>query len=134
MKIADLLLLLCLWPLAMRAQQTPGVLPGDTAVVNRIAIIDPGISLGRPLLLLPPSLQVDVEPGIPPFLLTGGTPGTPPPFLLGTLEQKVDLTSPLRLQMQSEARLRPLWMVLGSVQVAGTAYAAYRYIKKYGLK
>lgn len=114
------------------AQQRAG---GDTAAVstNRITIIDPGIALGKPVLLLPPSLQREVD-ALPPSLFLGEDPSAPPPFLLGVTDQKADLTSPLRLQMAQEAKLRPLWMVLGTVEAGGAAYAAYRYIKKHGLK
>ncbi len=114
------------------AQQRTG---GDTAVasVNRITIIDPGISLGKPILLLPPSIQGE-SPVFPPSLFLAEDPTAPPPFLLGVAGQKVDLTSPLRLQMAREAKLRPLWMVLGTIEAGGAAYAAYRYIKKHGLK
>lgn len=108
---------------------------GDTAAapVNRITILDPGIALGKPILLLPPSLQGE-SPVFPPSLFLAEDPTAPPPFLQGVAGQKVDLTSPLRLQMAREAKLRPLWMVLGTVEAGGAAYAAYRYIKKYGLK
>ena len=114
------------------AQQRAG---GDTAAstVNKITIIDPGMALGKPILLLPPSLQREVD-ALPSSLFLGDDPSAPPPFLLGVTDQKVDLTSPLRLQMAREAKLRPLWMVLGTVEAGGAAYAAYRYIKKHGLK
>ena len=114
------------------AQQRAG---GDTAAtsVNRITIIDPGIALGKPVLLLPPSLQREVD-ALPPSLFLGEDPTAPPPFLQGVTGQKIDLTSPLRLQMAREEKLKPLWMVLGTVEVGGAAYAAYRYIKKHGLK
>lgn len=103
------------------------------ATANRITIIDPGISLGKPILLLPPSLQNEAD-ALPPSLFLGEDATAPPPFLQGVLEQKADLTSPLRLQMAREAKLRPLWMVLGTIEAGGAAYTAYRYIKKHGLK
>lgn len=132
MKIADILLLICTLFLTASGQQRSDTQAKDTT--DKIILIDPGISLGRATLLLPPSLQDNATPGIPPFLPTGRTPGAPPPFLGGMIDQKADLTAPLRLQMAREAKLRPLWTVLGTVQVGGAAYAAYRYIKKHGLK
>ena len=134
MKIADVLLLICTLSLTASSQQRSDTQAKDTSSTNKVILVDPGISLGRATLLLPPSLQDNAMPGIPPFLPTGPTPGVPPPFLGGMIDQKADLTSPLRLQMEREAKLRPLWMVLGTVQVGGAAYAAYRYIKKHGLK
>jgi hypothetical protein len=134
MKIPCVVFLSLVATLAVLAQQRSG---GDTTVAdraNRITIIDSGISLGKPMLLLPPSLQSDREIAVPPFLFGGGTPGVPPPFPGGGVELRADLTSPLRLQMESEARLRTLYTVLGTVQVGGVAYLAYRRLKKYGLK
>ena len=98
---------------------------GDTvaATVSRITIIDPGISLGKPILLLPPSLQGELA-AFPPSPFLADDPTAAPPFLQGVTGQKVDLTSPLRLQMAREAKLRPLWMVLGTVEAGGAAYAA----------
>lgn len=134
MKIADILVLICISTLAASGQQRSDDQPTDTASANKVTIIDPGISLGKPILLLPPSLQEEATPEIPPFLPSGVAPGVPPPFLGGMIDQKADLTSPLRLQMEREAKLRPLWTVLGTVQVGGAVYAAYRYLKKHGLK
>jgi len=114
-------------------QHSQGERP-DSDATKRAIIVDPGLSLGKPTLLLPPSLRDDTAPVIPPFLLSEKSPGIPVPFLGGSPSMKVDLTSPLRLQMAREERLRPLWTVLGTVEVGGAAYAAYRYIKKHGLK
>ena len=105
-----------------------------TDTVNRITIIDPGISYGRPTLLFPLSLRHDAMSRISDYLFVGKTPGMPPPFLGGVMEEKLDLTFPFRLEMEREARLQPLWMVLGTMEFGGVVYVAYRHIKKYGLK
>ena len=47
--------------------------------------------------------------------------------------RRIDLMSPLLLQWESENRMRPIRIVLGSLSAGGAAYAAYRHIKKYGL-
>lgn len=55
------------------------------------------------------------------------------PFVGGVLEDKVDLTLPLRLHMEKQARLQPFQAILRTMQKAGAAYIAYRHINKYGL-
>jgi hypothetical protein len=134
MKISGVLFLSLVVTIAESGQQRSGSDTTGADTANRITIIDPGISYGRPTLLLPLSLQHDAMTGLPAFLFLEETPGMRPPFLGGVMELKTDLTAPLRLQMESEAKLRPLWMVLGTIEAGGAAYAAYRYIKKYGLK
>ena len=133
MKIPVVICLFLVVTLAASGQQRSG---GDTTGAdraNRITIIDPGISYGKPTLLFPLSLQHDAMTGFPAFLFLEETPGVRPPFLGGVMEQKVDLISPLQLQMESANRLRTLRTVLGTVQIGGVAYLAYRHIKKYGL-
>jgi hypothetical protein len=130
----SLILFLCWFQLNAAAGQQRVGSDHDTTKHDRIIIVDPGFATGKPLLLLPPELQSDNGFVLPPTLIPLPTPGTPPPFLLGPVEMKADLTSPLRLQMEREAKLKPWLMVLGTVQAGGAAYAAYRYIKKYGLK
>ncbi len=68
------------------------------------------------------------------FPSAGGSPGPLLPFIGGAIEQKIDLLLPLRLQMEQEKRLRPLWMVLGTIEAGGAAYIAYEHLRKYGLK
>ncbi|HCV43181.1 MAG TPA: hypothetical protein DGH68_06830 [Bacteroidetes bacterium] len=133
MKIIVLLSLTVFLVVAASSQQRSEVQPNDSAA-NRVILFDPGISTGKATLLLPKSLQSEPTFFIPPFLFSERAPGVVPPFLGGMIEQKADLISPLRLQMESEARLRTLRTVLGTVQVGGVVYMAYRRIKKYGLK
>jgi hypothetical protein len=134
MKMPGVTFLTLVITFATSGQQRSG---GDTTgadTVNRITIIDPGISYGRPTLLLLPSLQHDAMNGFPEFLFLEETPGGRPPFLGGMIQQKADLVSPLRLQMESAERLKTLRTVLGTVQIGGVVYLAYRHIKEYGLK
>jgi hypothetical protein len=133
MKTIGILAITVFLAVAASSQQQTEVQPNDSAA-NRVVLFDPGISTGKATLLLPRSLQGEPSFFIPPFLFSGQVPGVAPPFLGGMFEQKADLTSPLRLQMESEARLRTLYTILGTVQVGGVAYLAYRRIKKYGLK
>jgi hypothetical protein len=133
MKIPGTIFLSLVITFAASGQQRPG---GDTTgadTVSRITIIDPGISYGKPTLLFPLSLQYDAMNGFPTFLFLEETPGVRPPPLGGMIQQKADLVSPLRLQMESANRLKTLRTVLGTVQLGGVVYLAYRHIKKYGL-
>lgn len=102
----------------------------DTAG-RAIRLIDPGISIGRPTFILPPSLDIIPEdmPGLIPHDLAG-----PFPLLPITTGQKIDLISPFRLQMAKENEYRTWRKILGSVQFGAVGYLVYRRIKKYGLK
>jgi hypothetical protein len=96
-----------------------------------IRLIDPGISLGKPAFLLPPTLDIipDDLLGMSDNTLIGSTPFFP---LVTT--QKIDLISPFKLQRAKEEEFRTWRAILGSVQLGGVAYLAYRHIKKYGLR
>jgi hypothetical protein len=133
MKSARLILLCSTISVLAFGQQNSGA-HRDTSAHGQILLLDPGLSTGRPVLLLPPELQEDAGPVIPPTLIPSALPNTPPPFLLGAVELKADLTSPFRLQMAREEEMRPWVTVLGAISAGGAMYEAYRYIKKYGLK
>lgn len=51
-----------------------------------------------------------------------------------TYPEKIDLDSPLRLQLAKQNEYGTMRVVLGTVQLGGVAYIAYRHLKKYGLK
>lgn len=133
MKTIGVLVLTLILMFVASGQQQSDVQPNDSAA-NRVVLVDPGISSGRVTLLLPRSLQSESIYGIPPLLFPAGTAGAQSPFLGGVIEQRADLISPLRLQMESADRLKTLRTVLGTVQFGGVVYLAYRHIKKYGLK
>jgi len=132
MRIVGILLLSFTFTLAASGQQRSDLQSTDTASVRRIVIVDPGISLGRATLLLSPSFERDSLFIFPSFLHLKEDFPVGPPFVGGVFEERVDLLSPLRLQMGKESQLRSLQVVLGTVEIAGVAYLAYRHIKKYG--
>ena len=115
---------------ASPAQEQETGAAADTTRVYGVVIVDPGIALGKPILLLPPSLQPEVL--FEPSLFTDRYSGNFPPFLGGVYEPKVDLISPYLLQRQRDNKLSTLYTVLGAVELGGVAYIAYRHIKKYG--
>ncbi|MCK5572601.1 MAG: hypothetical protein KAJ12_07560 [Bacteroidetes bacterium] len=104
----------------------------DTASVREIILLDPGVALGKPTLLFPPSYEPGFTFGYPPLLYRGAHMGLPPSFISMEFEPKVDLLAPLRLQRKRERGLHTLYRVLGTVQAGAVAYIAYRHVKKYG--
>lgn len=133
MKILSITFFSFVITLAASGQHQSGSDTTTADTVNRITIIDPGISSGKPTLLFPLSLQHDAMTGFPEFLFLEETPGMRPPLLGGAIEPKVDLISPFRLQMESADRLKTMRALLGTVQIGGVVYLAYRHIRKYGL-
>lgn len=59
---------------------------------------------------------------------------TSPQFNSWSYQEKIDLDSPLKIQLAKQNEYGTLRVVLGTVQLGGVAYIAYRHIKKYGLK
>ena len=130
--VVTLALLFMTSALAVKGQVHPGAVLADTAQVNRIILLDPGLSLGRAMFLFPSALGSEL-PFRDPFLTSPGRDWGPVgPFIGGGIEPRADLMSPLRLQMEKE-RLSPFQTALGAIQVGAVGYMAYRHIKKYGL-
>ncbi|MBX2992071.1 MAG: hypothetical protein KF749_13015 [Bacteroidetes bacterium] len=117
--------------LAASAQDKPATQSKDTTR-SEVSILDPGISFGKPTFVLPPLLTL--TPGDFSEELHITAPSTPPPFLSSSVVEKIDLLSPLKLQRAREDDLSTLRTILGTVQLGGVAYLAYRHLKKYGFK
>lgn len=105
----------------------------DTGETQRVIVIDPGITLGTPILLLPPSLDEQGTFIVPPFTTPAAFPGGPAPFLMEPVTARIDLLAPLRLQHARENELNTLRTLLGAVQIGGVAYIAYRHLKERGV-
>lgn len=115
------------------ARQHAGAPPADTGRVNRIVLLDPGLSLGRATFLFPASVGTGLSFTDPAMMFAdGGFPGAGA-FVGGVLEPRADLMSPLRLQWAKEKNLSYFQMVLGAVETGAVGYMAYRHVKKYGL-
>ena len=132
MKIVSVFTLFFAFASAASGQQRSGFESVETDSAHRVVILDPGIALGRPILLFPSPLERDSLFVTPSFLMLGEIPAVAEPLIVGNFEQRVDLLSPLRLQMEKESGFRSLQAVLGTVELAGVGYLAYRHIKKYG--
>jgi hypothetical protein len=126
------LLLFVLCSTSLLAQQENVQMTGDTTRVDRPILLDPGFAFGKPIFLLPSSLQPKAS--LRSILFQELQPGMPPPFLGGGFEQKADLLSPYLLHWKQEQKYKTLYSILGAAQFGGAAYAAYRYIKKHGLR
>jgi hypothetical protein len=100
---------------------------------DRVVVVDPGLSLGTPVLILPRSLDERTAFIVPPFVTPAWSPESGLPFVMGPAAQKIDMLAPLHLAWEREKRLAPLYTALGAVELGGVAYIAYRHIKKYGL-
>lgn len=133
MKLSGTVSLAILFPLLAFGQQGGTSSMPDTVSASGVTIVDLGFSSGKPTVVLPPSLEERPLP-FSPSLLFVQSAEDPPPYLLGNFEPKIDLLASLRLQRQKEEELRTLRTILGSVQIGGVAYLAYRRLKKYGLK
>ena len=91
------------------------------------------LSFSRPMPLNTPWLvqQQEFELALPYVL--GPLPATPYPFLISYDDlREPDLTAAWRLQRAREEKNSTLYTVLGTVQLGGIAYLAYRHVTKYG--
>jgi hypothetical protein len=125
--------ILCVtFPLWADAQVRPVAASSDTARVNGIVLLDPGISLGRAVFLFPASGLSDLPFGDSFNPSPPGGWGPAGPFAGGLAEPRADLLSPLRLQMARD-KLSPFQTALEAVQLGAVGYMAYRHVRKYGL-
>jgi len=134
MKPIRIMLLIVACCPALIAQHQSEVSPADTARTEGILLLDPGIALGKPTLLLPPWLEPGATLSTPSFLYGSMRPGLPSSLIGQGIEPKIDLTATLRLQGKRDEGLQLLYSVLGAVQAGGVAYLAYRHVKKYGFR
>jgi hypothetical protein len=126
---ATALILLCLTPFLLgRAQERPDTTSPETS--RRLLLYDPMYPLARaPFRVLP---YFD-SPEIATTLLSPpGTFSSPPSFFWSPSDIPMDISAPFQLQLDRQKRQATLLKWLGGVQLAGTAYIAYRHIKKYG--
>jgi hypothetical protein len=117
---------------AASAQVRAGTAAADTAPVNRIILLDPGLSFGRASFLFPSPIGSELPFQNPYVTRAEGEFTAAGPFIGLVSEPRVDLMSPLRLQFEKE-KLSPFQTALGAVQLGAVGYLAYRHIKKYGL-
>ena len=126
--IAVLLLAACLdAAVAQVGQETDSL----RSAVNAPAEVR--LSFSRPMPLNTPWLEQQQEFELALPYLLGPLPTTPYPFLISYDDiREPDLTAAWRLQRAREEKNSALYTVLGTVQLGGVAYLAYRHVKKYG--
>ena len=124
---------LCALASAATAGPQPDSLQRDTVTEGHIRIIEPGISTHHPTLLFPPSLAREHFLVLPLFTTSAFNPEMPPPFLATGSAGKLDLLLPLREQIAGQSGLQTITVMLGTAEMAGTAYIMYKHLKKYGL-
>ena len=100
-------------------------------VAGRITIAQQELRSTRPDLLSPLSFDILYGHNVDLLLQTLGHHSDLGSWMLAG---KTDLLSPWRLELKVEEKYSPLRSVLGSVQLAGTGYLAYQYIKKHGFR
>ncbi len=129
-KILYVTILLCASMVTAIGQEQKNSQPQDTSL-NRTRNIDSEFLFDKPSVLFHPSLRA--TPEYYPNLLQ-------PSFTLGmqTISwkspERIDLVSPWQYELTKQEELRTLRTILGTVQLGGVAYLAYRHIKKHGLK
>jgi hypothetical protein len=132
-------LVLCLLPGLLRGQDARDVTVVDTARGMGMSLyepyVEPYVPSGDAALLLPPPLRGDLRLELSsPLILSGSLRWMDPEYPGGQADLRAYMMTPYLLERQREEDLKTLKYVLGTVQVAGVAYLAYRYLKKYGLK
>ena len=126
MKLIGSLLLPLVIVVGSSGQQQSAVSPADTARTTGAVILDPGLSTGKAIVLLPPALQFEESAEETSIFALWKKTSLRPPLLAGMLEPKADLTATLRAQWSKESQLSTLRTVLGTVQIGSVAYLAYR--------
>jgi hypothetical protein len=116
----------------LSAQEKP---LGDSLTVSRPPASELSLSFSRPVPLSVPWLEREQDFAAPlPYLLIPVSIAPYPLLAASDPMQKPDLTAALRLQRARAESNSTLYTILGTVQVGGVAYLAYRHIKKYGFK
>ena len=125
------LLLTALWCWAVPAPaQQESRKTGDTVLTAGVVLLDPGIALGKPVLLFPPSYQPGSE--VLPTRFLSPTPVYPPFFLGPPAEPRADLLSPYLLGLRRSQEMSTFYTILGAMELGAVAYVAYRHVKKFG--
>jgi hypothetical protein len=133
------LLVVLLLPAPLRGQADGGAFTADTARSRSVSLYEPYVEPYLPgveaLLLLPQPLPgnpaLDL---VPPLLLTGDMRWMDLRSVGRQEDLRASMMTPYVLERQREEELSTLKYVLGTVQVGGAMYLAYRYLKKNGLK
>lgn len=131
MKTVRIVLIPLFLTMSLSAQEQSPIQPKDSSLkLLRTAAIPP--SLEQPIVILPLSFALSTpgEGTVQPLYYIFGE--SPEQFSWNRSE-KTDIASPWKIYLEEQKKNSTWRSVLGSVQLGGVAYIAYRHIKKYGL-
>ncbi|HLP15406.1 MAG TPA: hypothetical protein VK470_04045 [Bacteroidota bacterium] len=114
------------------AQDRPDAKRIDTARTQH-TLIDSRFFFDMPHTLLPLSAELSNDPDRLSSLLSDPAAGSTD-FFTRREQEKPDLAAPWKLQLARQERYSTMQAIVGAVQAGGTAYLAYRYLKKHGFK
>ena len=106
--------------------------PRDTTL-DLLRMTDLSTLLTKPVFTLPLSYALVNAGEVPVPSLYYSFAGTPQSFSWNR-QEKIDLTSPLMLQLKDAEKDLPFKITLQGATTAGALYIAYKHIKKYGFK
>lgn len=98
----------------------------------RIELVEPAMTPGSTMFVLPPHLEQPLRFSSPTFFFDGISPPSGSPDFGRSFEVRPDLLAPLRAQWAREAQMGTFRAILGSIQIGGVAYLAYRHFAKLG--
>jgi hypothetical protein len=104
----------------------------DSTAESHIILVEPAMTPGSTLFLLSPHLEQPLQFSSPTFFFKGSGSTTVSPDFGRRLEVRPDLLAPLRAQWAREAQMGTFRTILGSIQLGGVAYLAYRQFAKSG--
>jgi hypothetical protein len=104
----------------------------DSMSVSRIVRVEPAMTPGSTMIFLPPHLDQPLLFSSPTFFFKDFLTSSVSPDFGRALEVHPDLLAPLRAQWEREAQLGTWRTILGSIQIGGVAYLAYRQFAKSG--
>ena len=130
--LPTLILLLLISLLSAQTQHHQKSEPQDTTL-SLLRMTDPSVMLERPVFVLPLMFALAHAQDAPLPSLYQSFAGTPQSFNWDH-PSTIDLTAPLKLQLQDAEKDRPWKITLGAAELGGAAYIAYKHIKKYGFK
>ncbi len=133
MKLLTLALLSCAVSVCAFAQSSTHASTPDSTSAEKRVLQFPGFLDRTPTLIIPPSFDPDIVYRDQLFLIPELNGGGPPPLIQMTGFSRSDMMLPWRLHLEREARLRPLYTILATVQIGGVAYLAYEHLRKNGL-
>ena len=132
MRMLSLSLILFSYTVLSHAQDQQNVKPRDTTL-RLFRFSSPVVLSDTPAFTLPFAFALSAAGDELPQYFYLSFDESPPIYSIDR-QTKIDLTAPLKLQLQKEDNNRAWKITLGAANYGAVAYIAYQHIKKYGLK